>query len=157
MIDIAGRIYRRRIIDFLKTPGVDNSFVKPLSQRDLSITQRVDKYYREGTWIIGHKSENIRGCVAVRQNADAAYLSTFALVHKPSLNDLKLGLGLLDYVIQYASIELKAKVIDTDSWENNSVVEKLLLRKGFKINARYDDPAKRPPGVQTVYYVKEVR
>lgn len=147
-IEIAKGRDMKAIREFLSIPEIDQSFVKPLSERNITIDQRVRMYYHNGVWIIGHEDGEISGCVAVRCQRESAYISTYAL--RP--HALNMGIGLLDYALGYAKNSCHAKLIDTDSWENNRVVDMILKRKGFKVESVYDDPVKRPEGLKTVYY-----
>jgi hypothetical protein len=140
------------IRDFLKRPDIDTSFVKPLSERNITIDQRVRMYQYYGIWIMGHDDNEVYGCIAVKCQKEAAYLSTYAL--RPDA--LNKGLALLDYALKYAVDNYHAKMIDTDSWENNRVVDFILKRKGFRVDSVYDDPIKRPDGVKTVYYILKI-
>ncbi len=148
---IAEWIELRKIISFLSLSEIDQSFVKPLSERDISIRERVRQKYDIGEWIIATDGYSVVGCVAVIPKDNELEISTFAVDHK--YRGRGIGTRLLDESIRlgyqnYGHLEY----IIMDSWEGNEAVECLMGKKGFDFYKSFEDKDKRPEGVKTFIY-----
>ena len=140
-----------RIEAYLTLPEVDQSFQMPLSERPESIAARVADRSRRGVWLLAEESGVLRACVAlVEHPQQMVELSTLS-VH-PEARNFGIAHALLDAVLTAAHGRFAARVLTTDSWAGNERSAAALRALGFEEVARYPDPAKRPPGVDTVLY-----
>jgi GNAT superfamily N-acetyltransferase len=143
------------IILFLSEPEIDQSFLLPLSSRKISITERVTRNFPDGFWLLALCQGGVAGCRGCRgltmKKGRVVEFSTLAV-----RVDFR-GIGLGSLLVQRASeIALKRYaplVMQFDSWSTNEAVEKIALKAGFVKKRTFDDPSKRPPGVQSAEYV----
>ena len=144
-----------KIVEFLSKPVIDNMFLKPLSERDISIRERVQKKYEQGIWLLLEENIDVIGCRAIiyDKNKETATLSTFA-VH-PNHKGKGYGSILYEKSLEVAK-EYSPKKIIVDSWTGNKAAEYLAYKFGFTKVDEYDDPEKRPEGVKTVVYQKDL-
>ena len=144
-----------RVVSFLSTPEIDQSFVPPLSQRNTSIKERVRNRFLNGFWLLAVRHGNVIGCRGCKGLVDrhnkVVEFSTLAV------SSAFRGCGLVGLLLRTAAgIALERYsplVMKFDSWVGNTAVEKAALRVGFIRHRAYDDPSKRPPGVQSVEYI----
>ena len=54
-----------KIISFLSQPEIDRGFCKPLSDRKISISERVLLKHNQGVWVIAEIENQIVSCVAI--------------------------------------------------------------------------------------------
>ncbi len=150
----AGKNDLYQLVDFLSLPEIDMSFVKPLSQRNLSIEERVKIKYENGLWLLAMDEKTIAGCLAlIPHDRDCVEISTYAVSQRHQGKGI--GGRLIDEAIilckqQYPSFK---KVI-LDSWEGNEAITKLMQKKEFILVDSFYDPGKRPEGIKTAIYEK---
>jgi|SRR3989344_5501044 len=143
-----------QLTSFLSLPEIDMFFVKPLSQRSLSIEERVRKKYEHGLWLLAMDEKIIAGCLAlIPHDEDYVEISTYAVSQRHQ------GKGIGGRLIDEAMILCKQqysnfKKIILDSWEGNEAITRLMQKKGFVLVNSFYDPEKRPEGVKTVIYEK---
>lgn len=144
-----------QIINFLSSPEIDLSFVKPLSQRNLSIEERVRVKYENGLWLLAMDARTVAGCLALIPSSEENYveISTYAVSQKHQ------GKGIGGRLIEEAMILCKQrysnfKKIILDSWDGNEAIAKLMQKKEFKLVNSFYDSAKRPEGIKTLIYEK---
>jgi len=153
---IAGKDDLYQLVNFLSLPEIDLSFVKPLSQRDLSIEERVRLKYEHGLWLLAIDARDIAGCLAlIPSGKDYVEISTYAVSQRHQ------GKGIGGRLIEEAIILWKQKYSDfgkiiLDSWEGNEAITRLMQKKGFTLINSFYDPMKRPEGVKTVIYEKMI-
>lgn len=144
-----------RLISFLSSPEIDQSFVYPLSRREVSIKERVCGMFPHGFWLIASYAERIvgcRGCKGIVDQEDRIVeFSTIAI--DPAFRGIGLGSRLLRKAIQVALERYVPLIIKFDSWTTNRAMERAALKAGFMKRRVFDDPAKRPFGVKSVEYV----
>lgn len=151
---IAGENDLSDLISFLSSSEIDLTFVKPLSQRDLSIDDRVQLKYEHGLWLLAMDSKIIAGCLAlIPHDENYVEISTYAVSQKHQ------GKGIGGRLIDEAMILCKQrysnfKKIILDSWEGNEAIAKLMQKKGFRLVNSFYDSTKRPEGIKTLIYEK---
>ncbi len=136
---------------FLSIPEIDNAFVKPLSVRNTTISERVHSKYTSGYWLLAKYENLIAGCLALIPNKEEIEISTFAV--SPNYKGQGIGSILLDKAIETT----KDKYPDItnlilDSWDGNPAIARLAEKKGFSLRESYEDPEKRPTGIKTLVY-----
>ncbi len=143
---------------FLSDPIIDGQFVKKLSQRGISIRDRVNYIFGNGFWILATDLKSaVVGCIGIKRldNGTAVEASTLAI--HPDCKDLGVGFGLgLTSIAK--SVEIYQ--VDTyyaDSWKGNGKMASLLLNNGFEEYTEFDDPSKRPTGIKTIVYRKDLK
>ena len=144
-----------RIVSFLSDPEIDQSFVYPLSRRDISIEERVRSKFPKGFWLVASfegKVVGCRGCIGVvdRKHRIVEF-STTAI--DPVFRGSGLGVLLLRKAVESAFERYAPLTMKFDSWSTNKAMEKAALRAGFTKTRVFDDPTKRPPGVKSAEYV----
>ena len=145
------------LAEFLEQPSIDSTFVKPLSQRNISIKDRVYKKHESGYWIIARNEENngVVGCLAVIPvKGKEIEISTFAVATETRGQGV--GSTLLDEAIKLVKEKYSVDTLILDSWEGNPVISRLMEKKGFNLREAFEDPDKRPPGVRTVVYSRKL-
>jgi N-acetylglutamate synthase-like GNAT family acetyltransferase len=146
------------IIDFLSTPEIDQSFVRPLSKRSLSIPERVHSKFSQGFWLIALYQGKIVACRAcsgiVDRKTKRVELSTMAIAQP--FRRQGLGSMLLHEGVMIARERYNPRIISIDSWSTNKAMEKTALGCGFVKRRTFDDPSKRPPGIQSVEYILDL-
>jgi hypothetical protein len=158
VIKLATKDDRQKLIDFLYKPVIDNQFNLPLSKRDISIPERVDKKLEnpDSFWIIAVNRGQIIGCISAEAKSDpetgfrSVMASTLAL--DPEYGSQLIGVSLGHASIDEAINGLKADHYFADSWEGNEPFKRAMIASGFDIHGYIDDPDKRPPGVRTILY-----
>lgn len=143
------------IVNFLSTPEIDQAFVRPLSQRNTSIPDRVRTKFKDGFWLIAYYQGTMAACRACNGIVDPKKqevgLSTMAI--GSSFRRQGLGSMLLRVGVILARERYNPRITTVDSWSTNRAMEKTALNCGFVKGRVFDDPAKRPPGLQSVEYV----
>ena len=143
------------IVAFLETPVIDQSFIYPLSQRMVSIEERVRSKLSQGFWLIVlHRSEIVgcRGCNGlIDKENKVVEFSTVAI--NSAFRGSGLGMFLVRKAVEIAFERYSPQKMKFDSWSTNKVIEQIALRVGFSKSRSYDDPLKRPPCIQSVEYV----
>ena len=144
------------LVSFLASREIDNSFKKPLSERDISIPDRVRRYYDHGFWVFDRIAGTIYSCIAALPDADGQtlHLSTFAI--RNCKRGKKLGADVYEKAIAVAKERYRPRYVVVDSWEGNKEITLLLKNRGYIQTASYYDKSKRPPGVKTVVYRLEL-
>lgn len=154
-LELATKDDLSRIIDFLSTPEIDHSFVSPLSKRGISIEGRVRKKFEDGFWLIAlHNGEVVgcRGCSGlVSTEPRIVEFSTIAI--SSAFRGRGVGTLLLRRAVEIALERYAPERMRFDGWSTNTALEKAALKAGFQKSRVFDDPTKRPPGVQSVEYV----
>lgn len=140
-----------KLVEFLLTPAIDNSFIKPLTQRGIDVRERVYKKYGNGKWVLACDNDKIIGCCAVVRKKDVkeVELSTYVVAEtyrgqgigtKIFENAMNIALG---YPIDYR--------ITFDTWEGSGISH-IATKRGFIEVARFYGDPKRPEGMPTVEY-----
>ncbi|CAB1077740.1 hypothetical protein D1AOALGA4SA_5519 [Olavius algarvensis Delta 1 endosymbiont] len=139
-----------RLITFLSQPEIDKGFCKPLSDRNISIRERVYLKYKRGLWILAEIEDQIVSCVAIVPEGMGVSFSTFAC------KDNKIckfaGGRIWEESLKLARDFFNASFIEIDSWEGNEFISRFLAKRGFKKIGTYCDPDKRPDCVNSVLY-----
>ncbi len=144
-----------KITVFLSEPEIDQSFVPILSSRNITIEERVASNFPGGFWLLAlHRGEIVgcRGCKGlVRQEGRIVEFSTLAV--RASFRGIGLGSLLMQRATEIAFGYYAPLVMQFDSWSTNKAIEKMALKAGFIKKRIFDDPPKRPPGIQSVEFV----
>jgi len=147
-----------RITLFLSEPEIDQSFLLPLSSRNISIAERVGSNFPNGFWLVAlHRGKIVgcRGCKGlVMEEGMVVEFSTLAV--RTTFRGIGLGSLLMRRASEIALGRYAPLVMRFDSWSTNEAVEKMALEAGFVKKRIFEDPLKRPPGVQSVEYVLTV-
>ena len=150
-IRVANNLDLLEIIKFLSEPEVDNQFVKPLSQRAISIFDRVDNTFNKGIWFLAIKDGVIVACRGVKfPNPKQAKFSTF-VVH-PKYQKKGIGYQLFIFSIEYIKEKYGNVDIISDSWEGNCKYERILKHVNHIKVDSYFDELKRPQNIKTIVY-----
>ena len=155
MIDVAQKEDLNNIISFLSQPEIDNAFCKPLSDRNISITERVFLKNKEGLWVLAKIENKIVACVAIIPEGKGVIFSTFACFQ--NIESKLAGGGVCEKSLKIARENFDVSFIEIDSWEGNEFINRFLTKRGFKKIKIYPDPEKRPPSVNSVLYRKTLR
>lgn len=145
------------LVQFLSHPEIDNAFSKPLSQRAISITERVYGKFASGFWLIAlnNKDEIIgcRGCngLSISDGERVVEFSTLALFPKYR------GLGIAKKLVSMASDLAEQRyglplMLKFDAPETSQAVIAIALAAGFEISGTISDNTKRPDGVRSVIF-----
>ena len=145
-----------KLVKFLSSPEIDLSFVRPLSQRNLSIEERVQKKYKNGLWLLAIDTSTIAGCLALIQaDEESIEISTYAV--SPKYQGKGIGGRLIDEsIVLCRKIYPNFKKIILDSWEGNEAISKLMQKKEFVLAKSFYDIEKRPEGIKTVIYERNL-
>lgn len=143
---------------FLSQESIDQAFVKPLSQRPQSIEDRVRGKFASGRWLFASdENGSLVGCLALipKEEQEEVEISTFAVSQEMR------GQGIGSKLIAAAEEEMRKsypsyKKLILDSWEGNEAIERLMEKHGFSFKNSYPDPEKRPEGIKTVIYEKNL-
>ena len=139
------------LVGFLSLAEINNSFVKSLSQREITIEERVKRKYGAGVWILAFVEKELAGCLALVPNKDKIEISTYAVIS--TYRGQGIGSRLLDEAFKICKERYERyKKIILDSWEGNKAIERLMEKNGFRLTELFYDPKKRPPGIKTVVY-----
>ena len=141
---------------FLKRPDIDNSFSKPLSQRDLGIEDRVSIVFKKGVWIIATSEERICGCRGLKYDVQNFSVCFTTFVIDPVFRGLGIGQKLFCFSNDYAIRVYKPHSIILDSWDTNEIFKHIALKYGFQKLRAFNDLCKRPDGVKTIEYIKKI-
>jgi hypothetical protein len=104
--------------------------------------------------VFAETDETIVSCVAILPEGNGVSLSTFAC-----RNDMKSKLAsayLWEKSLKISEKECNASFIETDSWVGNTFIDMFLTSKGFEKIKTFQDTDKRPPGIKSVLYRKEL-
>ncbi len=146
-----------KLIKFLSLSVIDKSFVKPLSQRDISISERVKRKYINGLWLLALQREIIAGCLALvpHKEEETVEISTYAV--RPDYQGQGIGGRLIEESIKLTRERYPDyKAIILDSWEGNEGISRLMDKKGFTLDKAFYDSNKRPEGIKTLVYRREL-
>ena len=154
-INVAQKCDLHRIITFLSQPDIDKGFCKPLSDRNISITERVFLKYEQGVWVLAEIDNQIVSCVAVIPNGKGVSFSTFACIND-RISKLA-GAGVWEKSLKLARELFDGFYIEIDSWVGNEFINRFLRKRGFKKIRTYPDPEKRPISVKSVLYRMTLR
>jgi len=143
-----------RLISFLEMPIIDQQFIKPLSERPITISERVHAKSRRGTWIVAEDNKDIVGCRSVTYNPTLRVLGLSTFVVHPDYRGKGIGKELYRFSIEYREEGWNPIKIEVDSWEGNDAAAYLANFFGFRQVKTYLDKEKRPPGIKTVVYEK---
>lgn len=145
-----------KLIQFLMNPEIDQAFVKPLSERDITIAERVHLKFKNGCWLLAKDQEQIAGCLALIPQQNEVEISTYAI--SPNYRRMGIGSELLDRAITLTEKTYPYyKFIILDSWEGNTAISRVTDKKEFTLREIYDDLGKRPEGIRTVVYEKRLQ
>ncbi len=139
-----------RIISFLSEAEIDQGFCKPLSDRTISISERVFSKHKKGIWIFAEIENQIVSCLAIVPEGRGVVFSTFACVNtiRPKLA----AGGVWEQSLKLTKKIFNASFVEIDSWEGNDFINRFLRKRGFKKIETYPDPEKRPASVNSVLY-----
>lgn len=141
------------LVRFLSDPLIDQSFVPPLSERTITIDERVTSKMQTGFWMVALNAGVIVGCRGCNGVVDTekrlVEFSTLAV--DPSCRGYGLGAKLLEEAFHLALRRYNPAEMKFDSWVGNIAVERGAIRLGFKKSEPYANP-KRPQGVMSVAY-----
>lgn len=144
-----------RLVAFLSNPEIDQSFVYPLSRRKVPIEERVQAMFPNGFWLIASHEGRIVGCRGCKGVVDwenrTVEFSTTAI--DPAFREIGLASRLLRRAVETALERYAPLTIRFDSWTTNVAMERAALKAGFTKGKVFEDPSKRPPGVESVEYV----
>jgi len=155
-IDIAKKDELLDIINYLIIPEIDLSFVRPLSQRNISIKERVYTDFNKWYWLVLKDNDNlIRWTLACIMENNIAYLSTF------SVSNVIVGHGfgkklIFDVEMILKSLFPEINAIFLDSWSTNKWVASIMKEFWFTKIKEYEDKEKRVDWVKTVLYKKDI-
>jgi len=155
LIHVAKNDDLQRIITFLSQSDIDRGFCKPLSDRNISITERVFSKYKQGVWVFSEMDHQIVSCIAILPESKGVSFSTFACI-----NNIKCklaGAGVWEKSLKLAREIFEADYIEIDSWVGNEFINRFLTKRGFKKIRTYPDPEKRPVSVESVLYRMALR
>lgn len=152
MIRIAKKKDLEKLIEFLNDPIIDKQFVTPLSQRDISIKERVYSKYKQGVWLIALDGDKICGCRALIYNPSENTITLSTFVVHPDYRGQGLGRSIYQKSIDVAVEKYNPSSIFVDSWSTNKMASILAKKFGFKKIKEYEEPDKRPEGIKTVLY-----
>lgn len=155
IINIARNNDLHRIITFLSQPNIDKRFCKPLSERNITISERVFLKYNQGIWVLAEIENQIVSCVAIVPNGKGVFFSTFACIN--NINCKLAGAGVWEKNLKLAQKNFDVSFIEIDSWEGNEFINRFLRKRGFKKIRTYPDPEKRPDCVESVLYRMTLR
>lgn len=148
---IAKREDLEKLVEFLTMPEIDNSFVKPLSQRGIDVRERVYKKYDNGQWVLACDGDNIVGCCAVVRNKEKKEIEISTYVVAESYRGQGIGSRIFENALNLAlkyPIEYR---IMFDSWEG-SAIGYIAKKRGFVEKRRFYGDPKRPEGMPTIEY-----
>ena len=154
-INIAQNDDLERIITFLSQSDIDNGFCKPLSERKVSIPERVYSKFKQGIWVFAEINQQIVSCVAIIPEGRGVSFSTFAC--KNNVGCKLAGAGVWEKSLKLAKEISKASYIEIDSWAGNQFINRFLTKRGFKKVRTFSDPDKRPVSVKSVLCRMAVR
>ena len=142
------------LVNFLQKPEIDQAFVRPLSQRDVSIDARVHTTFQKGFWLLAKHEGRIVGCRGCKGIVDSekGILEFTTTAIDPAFQHQGIGTFLFQRGIAAALERYAPRMLRIDSWSGNTRLEKLVTKMGFVKSRTYDDPTKRPAGVLSVEY-----
>lgn len=155
IVNIARYYDLHRIITFLSQPDIDKGFRKPLSERNISISERVYLKYNQGIWVLAEIENQIVSCLATVPNGKGVSFSTGACIK--NIECIRAGGGVWEKSLELARNNVDVPFVEIDSWEGNVSVSRVLRKRGFKKIRTYPDPEKRPEGVKSVLYRMTLR
>ena len=141
------------LIKFLKTPAVDNSFHLPLSQRDITIEERVYDRHRKGVWVLAIENNQILAACAIYPTDPGSREVTLStsVIHPVKRQYVKaFDMGM--YTIRQAITQFNAVSMVTDFWSGDTDIASMLKFVGFVFKEEFVDPIKRSPGEKTTVY-----
>jgi N-acetylglutamate synthase-like GNAT family acetyltransferase len=143
------------LVNFLQKPEIDQAFVRPLSQRDVSINARVHTTFQKGFWLLAKYENFIVGCRGCKGIVDCekGILEFTTTAIDPAFQRQGIGTLLFQRGIAAALERYAPRLLRIDSWSGNARLEKLVTKMGFVKSRTYDDPTKRPAGVLSVEYI----
>jgi len=143
------------LIQFLQQPKIDHAFIRPLSERDVSIRDRVYRIYQSGFWLVALCNGKVIGCRGCKGIIDKQYgiLEFSTTVVDSVFRGVGLATLLFQQGVKIAYTRYRPSVMKLDSWSTNKAVERIVLKLGFSKNRVYDDSEKRLPGMQSVEYI----
>lgn len=153
---IADKADAEQIWGFLERPDIDHSFNRPLSERAVTIRDRVVATFQKGKWYLASSRGAICGCRGVKFDPLKLTLSFTTFVVDPSFRGMGIGQRLFRYSAEDAIATYQPALVVLDSWETNAVFEHIVLKHGFHKHRIFADPAKRPAGIGTVEYILEL-
>ena len=145
------------IIEFLRQSVIDQQFVLPLSQRDISIEERVHAGMKSGVWLTVVSEGHIIGCRLIKFEPESHAVTFSTLVIHPDFQRLGVGTALLQRSISLARERFSADTIRFDTWSSNQATRHLASKFGFRKIGDVVDVAKRPAGVTSVEYELDLR
>ena len=144
-----------KLISFLSQPEIDKGFCKPLSDRNISISDRVFLKYKQGVWVIAEIENQIVSCLAILPEGKKVSFSTFTCMN--SIKGKLAGGGVWEKSLKLTRDIFDVSFIEIDSWEGNEFINRFLRKRGFKKIKTYSDPDKRPVCVNSVLYRMTLR
>lgn len=145
------------IIAFLSQSVIDQLFVSPLSQRDITIEERVHRGMKSGVWLTVMSGQHIMGCRLIKSEPENRVVHFSTLTLHPDIQRIGVGTALLQRSIAVARERFGADIIRFDTWSSNQATRRLASKFGFKKIREIVDPVKRPEGVTSVEYELDLR
>jgi RimJ/RimL family protein N-acetyltransferase len=145
------------IIEFLSQSVIDQQFVLPLSQRDITIEQRVHLGMKTGVWLTVVSEGRIIGCRLIKFDPESRVVTFSTLTIHPDFQRRGVGTALLQRSIALARERFAAETIRFDTWSSNQATRRLASKFGFRKIGDVADVVKRPEGVTSVEYELDLR
>ena len=118
------------IIAFLSRSEVDGTFCRPLSDRRISIAERVALKDQQGVWAYAELYTRMVSCMAIAPKEKSAEFSNFACIN--DLNSKIAGAALWEHCLKLAKYHFNASFIEIDSWQGNAFIQRFLSKRGFE-------------------------
>lgn len=145
------------IIAFLSQSVIDQQFVAPLSQRDMTIEERVHRGLKSGVWLTVVSGRQIIGCRLIKTEPESRVVNFSTLVIHPDFQRFGVGTALLQRSIAVVRERFAADIIRFDTWSSNTATRHLASKFGFRKVREVADPHKRPEGVTSIEYELDLR
>lgn len=150
VIHIAQDADLQKIINFFSQPHIDRGFCKPLSERNITIPERVFLKHNQGIWVFAEIDQQIVSCGAIIPDGKGVSISTFACIN--DVNCKIAGASVWENILKLAKEHFVADYIEIDSWVGNEFINRFLTKRGFEKIKTFSDPDKRPASVESVLY-----
>jgi GNAT superfamily N-acetyltransferase len=139
------------LVRFLTRSDIDNSFIKPLSQRGVNVGERVYRKYVYGKWVLAIDNNNIIGCCAVVEKEYERELEISTYVVDEKYRGRGIGSKIFDFALNVAKTYPSDYIVTFDSWKD-SPISHIEEKRGFELKKEVMGDPKRPEGIVTVVY-----
>ena len=152
MYRLADKEDLENIVKFLTRSDIDNSFIKPLSQRGINVGERVYRKFVFGKWILAEDDKKIIGCCALVEKEYNKELEISTYVVDEKYRGQGIGSKIFDCALDTAKTYYPSDyTITFDSWKNSGICH-IGMKRGFKFVKEIKGDSKRPKGILTVVY-----